>query len=567
MPKPVFKSNYQNQTSMFPYDFDSFVDKSHPVRLISQVVDQLDISSLIDTYKGGGTSSYHPRMLLKLVIFGYLNNLYSSRKIARAVKENIHFIWLSGQSFPDHRTINNFRGKRLKENIETIFTQVVLFLYEQGYVSLEEVFTDGTKIESVANRYTFVWKKTTERNKSNLEKKIQTVLNEIDKAISQDNDILTDDIEKQGVKPISSEELHEKIEQINKKLKSRKDSYTLKKKVEKLQREALPKLLEYEEHLNILGERNSYSKTDRDATFMRMKEDHMQNGQLKPAYNAQISTENNFITNFSLHQNPGDTTTFQDHLNSFDTRYNRYPVRSIADAGYGSLENYDFLEEKHIEPFVKYNYFHKEQTKKFKSDIRHIENLYYNELEDYFVCPIGQKMSLVRKETKKSSQGYPYEVHIYQAINCSNCPLRGACHKQQGNREIDVNKRLIRHKQKVREKLTSEQGLELRKRRCPEVEQTFGQLKSNKGFKRFLLRGLPKVTVELGLLSIAHNMQKMCTLILGDGQFFVFEVFFRLKNAFIVFLKQVKAKIHPAGIPPHSNQKITIEIIKFKEAA
>jgi transcription elongation factor Elf1 len=444
---------------------------------------------------------------------------------------------------------------------------VVLFLHEQGYVSLEEVFTDGTKIESVANRYTFIWKKTTERNKSNLEKKIQTVLNEIDKAISQDNDILTDDFEKQDVKPISSEELHEKIEQINKKLRSRKDSHSLKKKVDKLQREALPKLLEYEEHLNILGERNSYSKTDRDATFMRMKEDHMQNGQLKPAYNAQISTENNFITNFSLHQNPGDTTTFQDHLNSFDTRYNRYPVRSIADAGYGSLENYDFLEEKQIEPFVKYSYFHKEQTKKFQSDIRHIENLYYNELEDYFVCPIGQKMRLVRKETKKSSQGYPYEVHIYQATNCSNCTLRGACHKQEGNREIDVNKRLIRHKQKVRENLTSEQGIELRKRRCPEVEQTFGQLKSNKGFKRFLLRGLPKVTVELGLLSISHNMQKMCALIIGNGRSFVFDVFFGFKNAFIAFLKQVKTKIHPTGIPTHSNQKITIEFTIFKEAA
>lgn len=567
MPKPVFKPIYQNQTSMFPYDFDSFVDKSHPVRLLNQVVDQLDITPLINTYKGGGTSSYHPRILLKLVIFGYLNNLFSSRKIARAVKENVHFIWLSGQSFPDHRTINNFRGKRLKENIETIFTQVVLFLYEQGYVSLEEVFTDGTKIESVANRYTFVWKKTTERNKSNLEKKIQTVLNEIDKAISQDNDILTDDFAKQDVKPISSDELHQKIEQINEKLRSEKASHKLKKKVEKLQREALPKLQEYEKHMNILGERNSYSKTDRDATFMRMKEDHLQNGQLKPAYNFQISTENNFITNFSLHQNPGDTTTFQDHLNSFHARYNRYPVRSIADAGYGSLQNYDFLEEKQIEPFVKYNYFHKEQTKKFQSDIRHVENLYYNELEDYFICPIGQKMRPVRKETKKTALDYQYEVQIYQATNCSNCPLRGACHKQQGNREIEINKRLIQHKQKVRENLTSEQGIKLRKRRCTEVEQTFGQLKGNKGFKRFLLCGLPKVSVEMGLLSVAHNIQKLCALLMNNGHFFVFDVFLRFKKAFIIFLEGFNTKNHTLEIPAYSNQKITIYFTKFKEVA
>jgi transposase len=187
MSKAIFKPTYQNQPSLFPFNFDGLIGTNHPVRLIDTIIEKLDITTIISTYKGGGTSSYHPRMLLKVVIFGYLNNLFSSRKIANALKENVYFMWLSGQSFPDHHTINNFRGKRLKGNIEEIFKQVVLVLVDSGIITLKEVFTDGTKMESVANRYTFVWKKSVEKNKQKLEKNIQAVLKEIDDAIAEDN--------------------------------------------------------------------------------------------------------------------------------------------------------------------------------------------------------------------------------------------------------------------------------------------------------------------------------------------------------------------------------------------
>lgn len=513
MAKPVFKQTYQNQTSMFPYDFDSFVPQSHPVRLINQVIDQIDISDILTTYKGGGASSFHPRMLLKVLIYAYLNNIYSCRNIEKALKENIYFIWLSGQIFPDFRTINYFRGKRLKDKINNVFTQVVLFLNENGYIDLEEAFTDGTKIESVANRYTFVWRKNVERYRANLDKKIRVVLKEIEEATYQDHKELTKKERKQKDQPISSSELANQIKKINANLKSAKKPQVLNKKLNNLEKKDLPKLMKYEKQLEILGTRNSYSKTDQDATFMRMKEDHMGNGQLKPAYNLQLSTEKKFITNFGLYQNPGDTGTFQDHLNNFYEKYGRYPLRSIADAGYGGLENYDFLEEKKIENFVKFNYFHKEQKQKFKLDISKYENLYYNEAEDYFVCPMGQKMSPVGKRIKSTRNGYKYPVIIYKAINCKGCPMRGSCHKNTGNREIELNKKLYRHKIKVREKLKSEQGVILRKRRCSEVEQVFGQLKSNKRFKRLLLKGLPKVHIEIGLLSLAHNFQKMSSIL------------------------------------------------------
>lgn len=514
MKKVVFKQDHQNQSALFPISFEALIPVNHPVRVVNRVIDKLDISDILATYIGGGASSYHPRMLLKILIYSYLNNTYSSRKIEKANKENIYYHWLNGQNFPDHHTINNFRGARLKGKIDNIFTQVVILLNQSNLVALEEVFTDGTKIESFANRYTFVWKGSVEKNKEKLEKKIKLILKNIEDEIAQEGQ--SQDTNEQSA-PINSQELDKKIAQLNETLKHKGASKKVTRQLEKLSNEALPKLMEYETHLQKLGERNSYSKTDPDATFMRMKEDHMKNGQLKPAYNLQLSTENNFITNFSVHQRPGDTTTYKEHLGSYDKKYGHYPDRAIADAGFGSLENYEFLDQNHIESYVKYNYFHKEQGKKFKSDISRIENLYYNNEQDYYICPMGQKMLPVGcPQKRKSELGYEYEVVIYQARNCSKCSLRGACHKQKGNRKIEVNKQLIKYKQQTKENLLSEKGRKLRGRRCAEVEQTFGQIKWNKKFNRFLLRGLPKVSVEIGLIAIAHNLQKLAMMLSVD---------------------------------------------------
>lgn len=512
MAKVVFKSDLQKQPSLFPISFEGFIPEKHPVRLVNTIVDKIDISDIISCYKGGGTSSYHPRILLKIIIFAYLNNIFSSRKIEKATKENVHYIWLSGQSYPDHNTINNFRSSKLKGKIEDIFTQVVTMLHESKIISLTEVFTDGTKMESVANRYTFVWKGSVEKYKEKLEKKIQDVIKEIEKAIEEDNSKGTEDSAPTSTS-ISSSELDKKIDELNQKLAQVKKSKRVVQKVEKLKKESLPKLQEYEGHLKEMGERKSYSKTDKDATFMRMKEDHMKNGQLKPAYNLQLSTEKNFITNFSIHQRPGDTATFKQHMQSYKEKYGHYPQVAVADSGYGSLENYEFMDQNGIKSYVKYNWFHKEESKKFKTDITRIENLYYNEQCDYFICPIGQKMLPIGEYVRRSELGHEYTVNRYQAGNCTKCPLNGACHKQKGNRIIEVNKKLIFYKKKSKQNLISKEGKELRGRRCTEVEQTFGQIKWNKGFKRFLLRGIPKITIEVALIALAHNVQKLSTLI------------------------------------------------------
>lgn len=359
MRKPVFKPNSQGQISLFPARLDQNIAEGAPVRLVNQIVEQLDISTIERTYKGGGTSSFHPRVMLKVLFYAYMNNIYSCRKIEKQLLENVHYMWLSGNQTPDFRTINYFRSHHLKGIINQLFTQVVLMLVEMGYISLQTVYIDGTKMESRAGRYTFVWRKTVEKNKAKLETKIREILRMIDEGIAQDN--LPDD---EPPTPINSEDLKKRIAQINRENLSKEKQ----KSIKTLEEKHLPKLREYENHLETLGTRNSYSKTDTDATFMRMKDDHMRNGQLKPAYNLQIGTENQFITQLDFFPNPTDTLTMVPFFEGWKERYSAYPQTVIADAGYGSEENYGFMEDKQMEAFVKYNYFHAEQKKKFKEN-------------------------------------------------------------------------------------------------------------------------------------------------------------------------------------------------------
>jgi transposase len=502
----VFKPNHQHQLSLLPPSLDELISDKHPVRVVNEVLDKIDISILESGYKGGGTSSYHPRMLLKVLVFGYLNNVYSSRGIEKAIQENIHFMWLSGMSRPDHHTINRFRGERLKSCLKDIFTQVVELLMESGHVSLKEVYVDGTKIEANANRYSFVWGNSIKTNK----KKMQDQLRELWEYAERVATIEKDDTTPPDFEPTDPTKVNATIQKINKALQ---DVEGVDKKVKaklKYAENHWPSSLErYEEQEKILGDRNSYSKTDEDATFMRMKEDHMKNGQLKPAYNVQISTENQFITHFSLHQNPTDTKTLIPHLEEFENNYGHGPEVSTADAGYGSEQNLEYLDSKHIKAYVKYNQFDREQ-RKLKSDKKPfvVEKLHYDQDQNRYICPMGQSMNHIGSKKERTEAGYVRTIDRYQAQNCSRCPLNGICHKSKGNRIVEVSHRGNELKQQARENLLSEEGIYHRKRRCIEPEPVFANIKHNKNFKRFMLRGLQKVNIEFGLIAIAHNLKK-----------------------------------------------------------
>jgi len=503
--KLVFKDYNHNQNLLLPPSLEELIDPNHPVRVVNLVVDNIDIKPLIKKYKGGGTSSYHPRLMLKVLIYGYLTNLYSSRKIEQALHQNIHFMWLSGMSYPDHNTINRFRGERLKGVLKEVFSQVVHLLIDHGHVTLKEVYLDGTKIEANANRYTFVWGRAIKTSKERIKKQLRELWSYAEQLAKEE----LENNEPDDFEQIDAQKVKQTIEQIDNALADKKIDKKVKQKINYARKNWPGNLDKYDQQERQIGNRKSMSKTDPDATFMRMKEDHMLNGQLKPAYNWQISTQHQFILGYTIHQRPTDTATLPSHMEGLKETLGQMPETLVADAGYGSEQNYEYLESNGVEAFVKFNNFHKEQTKKWKENPHRIENLHYNQKLDCYYCPMGQPMTFVREKINKSDIGYQQVNRLYQAQNCKGCPMRGPCHKGKDNRSIEANPRLIRYKSLIREKLNSERGKQYRSQRPVDVETVFGNIKNNHGFRRFMLRGLGKVEIEAGLLALAHNLAKL----------------------------------------------------------
>lgn len=549
-----FRDYNPKQMILFPQRLDKDIAENDPVRVVDTVIDGLRLDNFKKLYKERGRSPYHPKMMLKVIIYGYMNNLYSCRKIETALKRDIHFIWLAGYEQPDFNTINRFRN-RVKVEINEVFTQLVIVLAEKGFITLDVEYIDGTKIESKANKYTFVWRKSTEKNRTKLIGKINTLLEQIDESIAQEN-VNAEYEDRQDFTPT---ELKDIAEELNRSLendpapetKKQKEELKERKRQIKQLREHADKLGEYDEKLRILGDRNSYSKTDHDATFMRMKEDAMNNGQTKPGYNLQIGTENQFILDFGLFQTPGDPLTMIPFYKSFLNRYGRLPQTGVADSGYGSEENYRFMEEAGIEAYVKYNWFHREQRMHYEPNPFSVQALYYNADGDYYVCPMGQHMERIGTVRSKNESGYVTESAQYKARRCEGCPLRGSCFKAKGDRIIEVNHRLNEYRRKARERLTSEDGLKHRGRRCIEPEAVFGQMKYDMAYKRFRHFGMDKVKMDFAFFAIAFNLKKMCSKIAKQakkggntppsGMFLLFSQIIRLENR--IFFKVHKKSV------------------------
>lgn len=364
-------------------------------------------------------------------------------------------------------------------------------------------YIDGTKIESVANKYTFVWKGSVEKNKARLEAKVDAVLKAAESVLAEENGECS-------AEESCAEDLPERTERILRKMDEKGISNRkLRRSVEKVKDESLPKLKSYESYLEIMGERNSYSKTDPDATFMRMKEDAMNNGQTKPGYNVQIATENQFITNYGIYWRPSDLGTMIPFLDSFRERYGTQSDEVVADSGYGNEANYAYMESNGIDAYVKYNMFHAETKRRYANNGFLVQNMYYNAGEDYYVCPMGQHMERCGTQHPVSDLGNRSDVAVYSAANCKGCPLRGLCYSSAVDRRtIKVNHRSDSFRKRARELLTGERGMIHRSRRPIEPEIVFGDIKFNHGFRRFSLKSNRKVRVEFGLVALAHNLRK-----------------------------------------------------------
>ncbi|AQS10503.1 transposase DDE domain protein [Clostridium saccharobutylicum] len=495
----------------FPISFENIIPNDDSVRMLYDVMEGLDYTELNKTYSTiGRNPAILPETMFAIIVYGYMEGIYSSRALEKACKRDINFKWLlQVQQPPEHNSIARFRSERLTECIENLFSQFIKKLGELNEIQFKNIFIDGTKIEAYANRYTFVWKKATDKFEAKLQKKIKESL------IKMNHDlklylIITDcKLSVEDVKYILGS-LYIMIKNNNLefvygkgKRKSNLQKYT------ELLNEFIEKQSKYDEYNSIFNGRNSFSKTDHDATFMHMKEDHMKNGQLKPAYNVQIGVEGEYIVGIDISSERSDQLTFIPFLDRLEKNLSKKYDSVTADAGYESEENYVYLESKKQEAFIKPSTYEKSKTKKFKSDISKKENMSYNAQEDYYICAVGNKMLLRGITKKKSKSGYQATVSIYECEKCDGCKYKDKCTKAKGNKQIYVAKNFMRLRKKSLQNITTPKGILLRMNRSIQVEGAFGVIKQDYSFRRFFMRGNIKVRTEFLLMAFGYNVNKL----------------------------------------------------------
>ncbi len=528
-----FKEYNQSQLKLLPPSLDELIPAEHISRVINRIIDSMDEWIFMDSYSGGGTSSYHPKMLAKIIVYSYITRIYSGRAMARQLKENVVYMWLSGSTCPDFRTINRFRSERFKAGIRQIFQEVLRYCNKVGLVKYENYFIDGTKMEANANRHKIVWRKNVERHKVRTDEKIEKLLDYIDSLVEEE-EREADECERreEEVKEkLGSKESQQALDRIIERLNrlNKEDRRAAKKATAQLKK-LIPRQQRYEHQQEILGGRNSYSKTDRDAIGMRMKDEVLRAG-----YNVMVGTENQVVLNYDVHSQAGDTACFREHMENCLEHNGCLSKNIVGDAGFGSEENYQYLEDKGLGNYLKYNTFYQESKKKFSQDRTKKENFRYDKRKDEYICLSGKRLKFIREEDNYTKLGYKQTLRIYEGVECARCLDKCTTAKY---RCIQVNRNLERHKNIARRNLTSELGIALRKMRGVEVETIFGDIKRNFGFSRFNLRGKEKVSIEIGLLCLSHNLKKLATVFWRDnGLEELFSTIINLLNKSRTFFK------------------------------
>ena len=502
---------------VLPFNFEVLIPEDDSVRLLNQLLEGLSYKKLYQAYSSTGRKpAVEPKTLFKVLTYAYMNNIYSSRKIETACKRDINYMWLlEGCQAPDHSTIARFRKEYLAYAVEELFYQMVQHLYNIGEVKFENLFVDGTKIEANANRYTFVWKKAVNKNEAKMFLNIQTCIEAINRTYQMSFTITKDTVLDDLHKALSYLEEQRQKEQVEFVHGIGKRKSVLQKFMEELQ--AFSERQEkYNTYNQLFEGRNSLSKTDPDATFMHMKDDHMRNAQLKPAYNVQIGVEGEYITGVGMFQDRNDIATMIPMIENMEAHLKARYLNFIADAGYESEENYLYLESKGQNYYIKPQTYEKWKKKSFKNDISKRENMSYNPDKDEYTCHNGKQLKPIGITHRTSATGYRSEITMYECENCEDCQHKAKCTKAKENRKLQVSKKFIEKRQKSFENITSKAGILLRINRSIQVEGAFGVLKSDYSFNRFLTRGKNSVKNEFILLCMGYNVNKLHAKIQND---------------------------------------------------
>ncbi len=502
---------------VLPLCLEGLIPEDESVRLLSHELEELNYTLLYQAYSAKGRNpAVDPKTMFKILTYAYSQNIYSSRKIETACRRDINFMWLlAGHKAPDHSTIARFRTGFLAEACEDLFYQMVRRLATMGELSKETVFIDGTKLEACANKYTFVWKKSVgkweEKMFSKMEDAVQMLNLEYIQTFAISKENRTADLQRIVNYLKNYCHTHGVVFMYGRgKRKSVHQRY-----LELFQR-FLDRQLLYDLHHSRFGSRNSYSKTDVDATFMHMKDDHMRNAQLKPGYNVQIGVDSEYIAAVDIFQDRNDVWTMVPFLKHMEKYLGfRYPSVT-ADSGYESEEAYDYLEQQNQMPYIKPQTYEKWKKRSFKQDISKRENMGYDAENDTYTCHAGKTLIPLHVKNQKSRNGYESEVTVYECTDCSGCPYKEKCTKAKGNKRLYVSKNFIKHRQISYENIMSETGIKYRMNRSIQVEGAFGVLKNDYDFQRFLLRGKTKVKLEILLLCFGYNINKLHAKIQND---------------------------------------------------
>ena len=484
-----------------PLDYIKIIPEDDEIHTFLKIMGRINIDKYLPKSQGRGRKGYDPKKMLMAVLFAYNNQIYSLRQIEKAIKTDIRFMYLMEDERPSFKTIGEFISS-LEKTIHNIFVEInkTILAMDDSIEDRETLYIDGTAYEANANKFTFVWKKTALKTQ---EKKLKSA-----------NDLIGKLSELLPYKTVqTSKEVEDFIEKLDglKKEEVTQFVYGRGKRKTPFQRiyDELVKvnetLKDAEMRIAICGDdRNSYSKTNHDATFMHMKYDYYNNtGVFKPGYNLQAAVSDEYVTEILVSNARSDSKTLPATVERYKEDYGKYPESLVADAGYGSYTNYMYLLSKGIDSYVKYNTYRLEKSTK----ISRFNSLNFRFDGEKFICPVGKELTF-EKERYYLEDGYLKITNHYRCHECSDCPFKKECTKSEYGREMQKNFILEELKANARELLDSEEGIMHRQKRSIYAEGVFGILKQDYGYIRLHRRGILKTELELTLVVIGFNLNK-----------------------------------------------------------
>lgn len=496
-----------------PIYISDFLDICDPVLTFDEFMEGIDLKKYLKVLPehDTGRTRYNPVNMLKTVLFGFMTNGYMSlRELEDSCRVNIRFMYLMDHDTPSYRTFGYFINEVIADSIEDLFHGVNKVIFDKEKVDLNHLYIDGSKFEANADRYSWVWKKSTEKSRYRLYGKITALLEEMNVVLAPSGMVIPTNAEyvPQGLREILDRYHHLPALDEDTFVYGRGHHKTVyQRQYEKL-KEYADRLEEYIEKTRICGDhRNSYSKTDHSATFMRIKRDYMGNDQLLPAYNVQIGVADEYIAVADVNQYRSDMDCFVPLMEKFKSIYGHYPKYPVGDAGYGSYNNYIFCGQNGMEKYMKFPMYRKEtKDRKYHEDPFRAVNFKIDG-DGRLRCPNGKAFHFAYRKNVRGNR-YGRQEEVYVCEDCAGCPYARQCKKTDKNRSIRINEELTAMHEEVIGNLESIHGALLRMNRSIQAEGTFGIMKNDRWYKRVVRRGMDAVKLEVFLVCIGHNLYK-----------------------------------------------------------